>query len=159
MISSSENKFNPLIHSKMLSVFGFEKATIKLDDTITNLVIKTQSQTKTISITDIESTVVNNNIKYIIRIHQRYKHYKNKFNLVDFVKMKEFDDVPLSVNDKLKAAVNEMFNFSLKIYGDKNKKRIEFVLCEYDDIKKWLNGLGYLINNKGNIDNIRNCFI
>lgn len=159
MISSSENKFNPLIHSKMLSVFGFEKATIKLDDIITNLVIKTQSQTKTIPIINIESTVVNNNIKYIIRIHQRYKHYKNKFNLVDFVKMKEFDDVPLSVNDKLKAAVNEMFNFSLKLYGDKSKKRIEFVLCEYDDIKKWLNGLGYLINNKGNIDNIRNWFI
>ena len=45
----------------------------------------------------------------------------------------------------------------IKIKG--YNQRIELIMCEYDDIKRWLNGLGFLINHKMMLVTIRNCFI
>ena len=156
-VRETDLKFNPLYHSKKINEMGFIKASIKIDDIVNSMIITTKKSTQTIPIEDVESTIVNNNIKYLIKIHQRYKHYKGKMSVKEFVKLKELEDIPMNENDISKAAMNEIFNFRIKIKG--YNQRIELIMCEYDDIKRWLNGLGFLINHKMMLVNIRKCFI
>ena len=107
---------------------------------------------KEINIKDIQATIVNNNLKYIIKIHQRYRHRLDKdkyFDINKFIVSKELEDIPLDYNKKKLAINNKYFNFSIVINNkESSTKRIEFILEKYESIKSWINALNYLIKLK-----------
>ena len=51
-----------------------------------------------------------------------------------------------------KCALNKFYNFSLLI---NEGKRIEIVLCSYEDFKLWINGFAFIIKNKKQIMKIK----
>ena len=124
------------------------------------IVPSTQFDPIDIPIEQIDNTVVNSMIKTIIEIHRSYRKYKQIFkndSLEDFIeKEKEKNYVntsnnnnsKLSKNDIAKCALNRNFNFSLLV--NKNK-RLEIILCSYEDFKMWINGTAFIIKNKNEI--------
>ena len=155
-IESLDTKFDPLFHSNNIINFNFEKVYIKLNDNYTNLLILKNNKIllNKIPLKNIECTIINNNIQYIIKIYQRYKQLlkeKNKIDLDSFVKSEEFKNIPLDYNKRAKAAKNKYFNFFILInnYNKKNnnneKYRLEFVFNSYENIKLWLNGINFIV--------------
>ena len=157
-------KYNPLkkISSKELCEYpyNFIKSTISLNKNYKNIKIvpSTQLEPIDIKLSQIENTVVNSAVKSIIEIHRNYYKWKenNKGNDIinDFIneQIKKYDN--LNQEDVEKCIVNKNFNFSLIINNfnkDKNRKRIEFIICSYDEFKMWINGMAFIIKNKNYI--------
>ena len=154
----NNNKFDPLNDLDYINNFGFLKGSIKLDNNKKYLLIFLEEILyNKINLNDIKSTILNNQIKYIIQIHQKYKQIvKNSgyIELEDFIKLKDLENIPFDDNNKIKALKNKIFNFSI-IYNnnngnnENNQLKIEFLFASYDNVKIWLNGLNYfIINNK-----------
>ena len=155
LLTSKDNKFEPLIHSDLINNFNYEKVLIKLNEKFTHLLIYKDGKINSkIPLCDIESTIVSNNMKYIIKIYQKYNQLnkKNEFiNMENFVKLNDFINIPLDYNLRAKAAKNKYFNFSIIINIGNKKQRLEFVFMSYEEIKLWLNGFNYIIKQKNNI--------
>ena len=157
-------KYNPLkkISSKELCEYpyNFIKSTISLNKNYKNIKIvpSTQLEPIDIKLSQIENTVVNSAVKSIIEIHRNYYKWKenNKGNDIinDFIneQIKKYDN--LNQEDVEKCIVNKNFNFSLIINNfnkDNISKRIEFIICSYDEFKMWINGMAFIIKNKNYI--------
>ena len=165
--SNSNNyiKYNPLknISSKELCEYpyNFIKSTISLNKNYRSIKIVPSTQLEPIDfkIWMVENTVVSSAVKTIIDIHRSYYKWKenNKGNNVlnNFIdeQLQKFNN--LSQADIEKCILNKNFNFSIIINNsDKeknNNKRIEFVICSYDEFKMWINGMAFIIKNKMNI--------
>ena len=152
-------KFNPLINNvsdKDFYKFQFKKGEIKLYKNELQFVEDNNKIFKIINISNIHSNLVNNNIKYLIKIYQCYKNeIKNKknVNFDNFINNKKFKDIPFNKNDIIKAAQNNLFNFII-VYNENNElNKIEVLFNNYKDIKLWLNNLNYLKKNKDFIEN------
>ena len=167
--SGNINKYNPLknISSKELCEYpyNFIKSTISLNKNFSSIKIVPSTQLEPIDfkISMVENTVVSSIVKSIIDIHRNYFKWKenNKGNSIinDFIdeQLKKYNNLNLS--DIQKCIVNKNFNFSLIINGqgkEKNNKRIEFIICSYDEFKMWINGMAFIIKNKNNILKIIN---
>ena len=152
-------KFNPLINNvsdKDFYKFQFIKGEIKLYNNELQFIEENNKIFKIINISNIHSNLVNNNIKYLIKIYQCYKNeIKNKknVNFDNFINNKKFKDIPFNKNDIIKAAQNNLFNFII-VYNENNElNKIEVLFNNYKDIKLWLNNLNYLKKNKDFIEN------
>ena len=158
LLTSKDNKFEPLIHSDFINNFNYEKVLIKLNEKFTHfLIYKDGKINSKIPLNDIESTIVSNNMKYVIKIYQKYNQLNKKNELINmdsFVKLDEFNNIPLDYNMRAKAATNKYFNFSIIINIGNKKQRFEFVFNSYDGVKLWLNGFNYIIKQKNNNNNI-----
>ena len=152
VIRGNENKFDPLNHSDKIQEMNFEKISMKINEKISHLCIyQYNNLIYQIPIENMETTIVNNNLKYIIKIYQKYKHIMKKDGFVDidtFVKSKDFKNIPFDFNHIKKAVKNNLYNIQLSYLNDGLKQRIEFVFLNYEDVKLWLNGLNYVIKNK-----------
>ena len=153
--TKNEVIFDPLYHSELIQQepFYFKFGFAKLSFIKYNIFLVIDSEdcdiSKKINIKNINATIINNNIKYIIKIYQRYKHKIKKekyFDLEKFLSSNIFDDIPFDLNKKILAINNRFFNFSI-LYGNEesNNKRIEFIFEEYENMKIWINALNYLI--------------
>lgn len=153
-----ESKFNPLENSIHEKIFGFAKANISLNSKLSSLTVRQSNGiVKEISIDEIESTIVTNVMKYIIKIFRNYKRARLKqIEIKDFIDQDEFSDIPLKADEKIKAALNQLFNMTIKLNHD---QRIEFVFLSYEDFKIWLNGLAFLIKNKTDVYKYRTMMI
>ena len=162
-------KYNPLkkISSKELceNPYNFIKSTISLNKNYKNIKIVPSSQLEPIDIkiSMIENTVVNSIVKSIIDIHRNYYKWKkqNKGNniLNDFINEQIKKYANLNQEDIEQSIVNKNFNFSLIINNnelDNKNKRIEFVICSYDEFKMWINGMAFIIKNKNYISELIN---
>ena len=151
-IIKDNNKFDPLYHSEKISEFGFEKISMKINDRYTHLnIYKNRNLIFQILIQNMQTTIVNNNIKYIIKIYQKYKHILKKDGFADidtFVRSKEFKNIPFDYNNIKKAAKNNLFNIQLSFINNGFNERVEFIFLNYEDVKLWLNGLNYVIKYK-----------
>jgi hypothetical protein len=152
-------KFNPLINNvsdKDFYKFQFIKGEIKLYNNELQFIEENNKIFKIINISNIHSNLVNNNIKYLIKIYQCYKNeIKNKknVNFDNFINNKKLKDIPFNKNDIIKAAQNNLFNFII-VYNENNElNKIEVLFNNYKDIKLWLNNLNYLKKNKDFIEN------
>ena len=90
---------------------------------------------------------MSSSLKKIIEIYRNYNKYKdnNNFSFEEFInnESKLFPD--MNREDIEKSAFNQNYNFSLII----NKgKRLEFIICSYEEFKMWINGLAFIIKNK-----------
>ena len=157
-------KYNPLknISSKELCEhpYDFIKSTISLNKNYKSIKIVPSTQLEPIDfkIWMVENTVVSSAVKTIIDIHRNYYKWKenNKGNSIinKFIdeQIKKYNN--LSQIDIEKCIINKNFNFSLIINNqekEKSNKRIEFIICSYDEFKMWINGMAYIIKNKMNI--------
>ena len=142
--------------------YNFSKSTIFLSKKFNRIKIIPSNQKDfansfEININQISNTLVNSTIKNIIEIYREYKKYKN-FN--EDGSIEEFINIMIQKNENLsrniieKSALNKNFNFSICL-NNKNV-RIEFIMCNYEDFKIWINGLAYLIKNKNEI--IKNLY-
>ena len=156
--SKNEIIFDPLYHSKLIEKepFFFKLVFLKLSFIRYSIFLNIDSKdgiiSKKINMKNIKATIINNNIKYIIKIHQRHKHKiksEKYFDLQKFISSNIFDDIPFDLNKKMLAFNNRFFNFSV-LFTDKesNNKRIEFIFEEYEEMKIWINALNYLIRIK-----------
>jgi hypothetical protein len=134
--------------------YNFSKSTIFLSKKFNKLKIISSNKKEfpnsfEINTNQISNTLVNSTIKNIIDIYREYRKFKN-FNeegsLEDFINIMMQKNENLSRNIIEKSALNKNFNFSI-VLNDKNV-RIEFIMCNYEDFKTWINGLAYLIKNK-----------
>ena len=151
-IIKDNKKFDPLHHSDKISEFGFEKISMKINDRYTHLnIYKNRNLIFQILIQNMQTTIVNNNIKYIIKIYQKYKHILKKDGFVDidtFIKSRDFKNIPFDTNNIKKAAKNNLFNIQLSFINNGFNERVEFIFLNYEDVKLWLNGLNYVIKYK-----------
>ena len=96
---------------------------------------------------------MNTNLKIIIDIHRDYRKYKNNknnrnTNMVEFIKREKLKYLNFNNEFVEKSALNKYFNFSLLI---NEGRRIEIILCNYEDFKLWINGFAFIIKNKNQI--------
>ena len=160
--NSNLNKYNPLIlydlppNDLCEHPYNFIKSTISLNKSYDTIKIIPSNQIDSIDlkINQIENTVVNSAVKVIIDIHREYNKYKESkdyFSMEEFIKNIKKNYSNLSDENIEKCALNKNFNFSLLV----NKgRRIEFIICSYDDFKLWINGMAFIIKNKREILNL-----
>jgi hypothetical protein len=105
----------------------------------------------------IDNTIINSNLKIIIEIHRDYRKYKSgnkninnnsSISMNDFVKKEKLKYFSYDNKFIEKCALNKLYNFSLLI---SEGKRIEIILCSYEDFKLWINGFAFIIKNKKQI--------
>ena len=111
------------------------------------------------TLNQIDNTIMNSNLKIIIEIHRDYRKYKNsnknKSEIKDFIKKEKLKYFNYDNKFIEKCALNKFYNFSLLL---NESKRIEIVLCSYEDFKLWINGFAFIIKNKSQIIKVNNNF-
>ena len=68
--------------------------------------------------------------------------------MVEFIKREKLKYLNFNNEFVEKSALNKYFNFSLLI---NEGRRIEIILCNYEDFKLWINGFAFIIKNKNEI--------
>ena len=149
-------KYNPLKDIDFVSLcqspYNFRKSSINLGNNYNyfNIVIYNNNSSNIcvqIKIEEIENTVVSSSVKKIIEIYRNYNKFKNmkNFSIDDFIKKECKLHNDMNKDEIGKSVLNQNYNFSLIT----NKgKRLEFIICSYDEFKMWINGLAFIIKNK-----------
>ena len=163
-ITSISYKLNPLdnnvsFQSLIENPYNYVKSMILLNKTYDSISFISSNVNLNYNLTQIENTIMNSNLKIIIEIHRDYRKYKNtnkhnnNYSINDFVKKEKLKNFNYDNKFIEKCALNKFYNFSLLL---NNGKRIEIVLCSYEDFKLWINGLAFIIKNKKQIMKMKN---
>ena len=155
-ISNMYIKYNPIesMNKKLCeSPFYFSKALLNLNKSYDGISFNSNNLNYYYNIGQIDNTIMNSNLKVIIDIHRDYRKFINNKNnknttMIDFIKKEKEKFLNYSDEFIEKCAMNKFFNFSLLI---NEGRRIEIVLCNYDDFKLWINGFAFIIKNKKQI--------
>ena len=155
-ISNMYIKYNPIesMNKKLCeSPFYFSKAILNLNKSYDGISFNSNNLNYYYNIGQIDNTIMNSNLKVIIDIHRDYRKFINNKNnknttMIDFIKKEKEKFLNYSDEFIEKCAMNKFFNFSLLI---NEGRRIEIVLCNYDDFKLWINGFAFIIKNKKQI--------
>ena len=155
-ISNMYIKYNPIesVNKKLCeSPFYFSKAILNLNKSYDGISFNSNNLNYYYNIGQIDNTIMNSNLKVIIDIHRDYRKFINNKNnknttMIDFIKKEKEKFLNYSDEFIEKCAMNKFFNFSLLI---NEGRRIEIVLCNYDDFKLWINGFAFIIKNKKQI--------
>ena len=152
------HKYNPLLNvsSELLCEppYNFTPATISLSQIFNQIIINPingELGQIEFNITDIENTVVSSKIKLIIEVHRNFRKYKEstKYKSIErFINSQMMKHPQLTEDEIEKCAKNKNFNFSVII---SDGRIIELIICSYEEFKKWINGLAFLIKNKNEI--------
>ena len=157
-ISNKTVKYNPLDSNNSFKnlcekPYYFFKAIIFLKKSYDGISFNSNNLNYYYNIEQIDNTIMNNNLKIIIDIHRDYRKYKNNKNnknpnMIDFIKREKLKYLNYNNEFIEKSALNKYFNFSLLI---NEGRRIEIMLCNYEDFKLWINGFAFIIKNKRQI--------
>ena len=152
------HKYNPLLNvsTELLCEppYNFTPATISLSQIFNQIIINPingELGQIEFNITDIENTVVSSKIKLIIEVHRNFRKYKEstKYKSIEkFINSQMMKHPQLTEDEIEKCAKNKNFNFSVII---SDGRIIELIICSYEEFKKWINGLAFLIKNKNEI--------
>jgi hypothetical protein len=152
------HKYNPLLNvsTELLCdpPYNFTPATISLSQIFNQIIINPingELGQIEFNITDIENTVVSSKIKLIIEVHRNFRKYKEstKYKSIEkFINSQMMKHPQLTEDEIEKCAKNKNFNFSVII---SDGRIIELIICSYEEFKKWINGLAFLIKNKNEI--------
>ena len=163
-ITNMSSKFNPIsdsiisAQSLIESPYNFIKSMIVLNNSYDSISLISSNLNYYYNLNQIENTIMNSNLKIIIEIHRDYRKFRtsnknnNNISINDFIKKEKMKN--FNYEDKFieKCALNKFYNFSLLI---NEGKRIEIVLCSYEDFKLWINGFAFIIKNKKQIMKIK----
>ena len=157
-ISNNSIKYNPIENSNSNNSlcgnpFYFSKAILILNKSYEGISFNSNNMNYYYNIEQIDNTIMNTNLKIIIDIHRDYRKYKNNknnrnTNMVEFIKREKLKYLNFNNEFIEKSALNKYFNFSLLI---NEGRRIEIILCNYEDFKLWINGFAFIIKNKNQI--------
>ena len=157
-ISNNSMKYNPIenqnsYNSLCGNPFYFSKAIIILNKSYDSISFNSNNMNYYYNIEQIDNTIMNSNLKNIIDIHRDYRKYKNNknnrnVNMNEFIKREKLKYLNFNNEFIEKSAINKCFNFSLLI---NEGRRIEIILCNYEDFKLWINGFAFIIKNKNQI--------
>ena len=157
-ISNKTVKYNPLDSNNSFKnlcekPYYFFKAIIFLKKSYDGISFNSNNLNYYYNIEQIDNTIMNNNLKITIDIHRDYRKYKNNKNnknpnMIDFIKREKLKYLNYNNEFIEKSALNKYFNFSLLI---NEGRRIEIMLCNYEDFKLWINGFAFIIKNKRQI--------
>jgi len=157
-ISNNSIKYNPIENSNSNNSlcgnpFYFSKAILILNKSYEGISFNSNNMNYYYNIEQIDNTIMNTNLKIIIDIHRDYRKYKNNknnrnTNMVEFIKREKLKYLNINNEFVEKSALNKYFNFSLLI---NEGRRIEIILCNYEDFKLWINGFAFIIKNKNQI--------
>ena len=158
------NKYNPLINISQENLYQYynfipAKIFIELNNNIIINIIPNNNNLEKkldeininqINIDDIENTIVNSKLKLIIEVHRNFRKYKMiKFKSIeDFVEKEYSKKKELTKEEIEKCVSNQNFNFLIAIKGG---IILEIIICSYDEFKRWINGLAFLIKNKNDL--------
>ena len=156
--NNKSHKYNPLLDISeeyfCQAPYNFIPATISLSQNLSKISISPLNEILNkieFNSIDIENTIVSSKIKLIIEVHRLFRKYKesSKFKSVEDFVEKQVSKQPQLTRDEIeKCAKNKNFNFSVLINGG---KIIELIICSYEEFKRWINGLAFLIKNKNEI--------
>ena len=163
-IRNNSNKFNPIsdnisVETLTQSPYNFIKSMIVLNHSYDSISLISSNYNYNYTLNQIDNTIMNSNLKIIIEIHRDYRKYKNsnknKPEIKDFIKKEKLKYFNYDNKFIEKCALNKFYNFSLLL---NESKRIEIVLCSYEDFKLWINGFAFIIKNKSQIIKVNNNF-
>lgn len=157
-ISNISVKYNPIeinnTYKKLTETpYYFSKAILNLNNSYDGINFNSNNMNYYYNIGQIDNTIINTNFKIVIDIHRDYRKYiknKNSKNntMIDFIKREKLKYLNYNNEFIEKSALNKYFNFSILI---NEGRRIEIILCNYDDFKQWINGFAFIIKNKKQI--------
>ena len=150
-INNKEKKFLPWKNNKDFSDFLEAHIKLNINKSIIEIYFSDNKNKIEININDIENTVINAKMKKLIEIHRLFRKYLIN-NSNDNINLNNFIDInDLNCNNKefiKKCCSNQFFNFDINLNNIPFLQKIEIIFCNYDDFKKWINCLSFLINNK-----------
>ena len=163
-ITNLSNKFNPLSDDIFFDLvedtpYNFIKAMIVLNKSFDTINLISSNLNYNYNLNQIDNTIISSNLKIIIEIHRDYHKYqnsnkeKNNASINDFIKKEKLKYFNYDNKYIEKCALHKFYNFSLLI--NKNK-RIEIVLCTYEDFKLWINVFAFIIKNKKELMKLQN---
>ena len=157
-ISNMSVKYNPIENNNTYkklteNPYYFAKAILNLNNSYDGISFNSNNMNYYYNIGQIDNTIINTNLKIVIDIHRDYRKFiKNKNNknntMIDFIKREKLKYLNYNNEFIEKSALNKYFNFSILI---NEGRRIEIILCNYDDFKQWINGFAFIIKNKKQI--------
>ena len=157
-ITNMSTKFNPISDNisaqSLIEVpYNLIKSMIVLNKSFDSITLISSNTNYTYNLYQIDNTIMNSNLKIIIEIHRDYRKFKNAKNnnnnsIKDFIKKEKLKYFNYDNKFIEKCAMNKYYNFSLLI---NEGKRIEIILCSYEDFKLWINGFAFIIKNKKQI--------
>ena len=139
--------------------YNYIKAKIVLNKSFDCINLISSNLNYNYNLNQIDNTIISSNLKIIIEIHRDYHKYQsanknnNNSSIKDFIKKEKLKYFNYDNKYIEKCALNKFYNFSLLI---NENKRIEIVLCTYEDFKLWINGFAYIIKNKKEIMKAQN---
>ena len=151
-INNKEKKFCPWKNNKDFSDFLEAHIKLNINKSIIEIYFANNKNKIEININDIENTVINAKMKKLIEIHRLFRKYlinNSNDNNINFNNFIDIND--LNCNNKefiKKCCTNKYFNFDINLNNIPFLQKIEIIFCNYNDFKKWINCLSFLINNK-----------
>jgi hypothetical protein len=150
-------------NSENLEVFGYSEGyvCIDLNSDILKFIPKVEKGNEIWiylrSIIDIKLEEYMINIK---KIHEIFEngYNNNNLNIKNLIQMKEFNDIPIDQNKKIKAALCKNFAFNI-IINDINEVIIECVFMNFQIYNFWIDFLEKIMEYHIKIDIINNIYI
>ena len=167
-INKKDKKFNPLINFDISpEILGYYKGFIYIDFTC-NLLLFTPlpndnnlnnkvNESLKINLRKISNIHIENIMRDIIKIYinalKFYKKYENNnyhyieenVSLNKFIHLKEFNNIDLDTNQRIKATQNKYFPFSISLFN--SDERFEIIFIDYNEFINWYKGIEVIVNN------------
>ena len=167
-INKKDKKFNPLINFDISpEILGYYKGFIYIDFTC-NLLLFTPlpndnnlnnkvNESLKINLRKISNIHIENIMRDIIKIYinalKFYKKYENNnyhyieenVSLNKFIHLKEFNNIDLDTNQRIKATQNKYFPFSISLFD--SDERFEIIFIDYNEFINWYKGIEVIVNN------------
>ena len=168
LINKNDKKFNPLYNFDISpEVLGYYKGFIYIDFTC-NLLLFTPlpndnnlnnkvNESLKINLRKISNIHIENIMRDIIKIYinalKFYKKYENNnyhyieenVSLNKFIHLKEFNNIDLDTNQRIKATQNKYFPFSISLFD--SDERFEIIFIDYNEFINWYKGIEVIVNN------------
>ena len=168
LINKKNIKFNPLINFDILpEILGYYKGLIYIDFTC-NLLLFTPlpndnnlnnkvNESLTINLRKISNIHIENIMRDIIKIYinafefykksenNNYHYIEENVSLNKFIHLKEFNNIDLDTNQRIKATQNKYFPFNISLFN--SDERFEIILIDYNEFINWYKGIEVIVNN------------
>ena len=87
-----------------------------------------------------------NALKFYKKYEYNNSHYiEENVSLNKFIHLKEFNNIELDTNQRIKATQNKYFPFSISLYNYDD--RFEIIFIDYNEFKNWYKGIEIIVNN------------
>ncbi len=168
LINKKDIKFNPLINFDISpEILGYYKGFIYIDFTC-NLLLFTPlpndnnlnnkvNESLTINLRKISNIHIENIMRDIITIYfnalkfykksenNNYHYIEENVSLNKFIHLKEFNNIDLDTNQRIKATQNKYFPFSISLFD--SDERFEIIFIDYNEFINWYKGIEVIVNN------------